>query len=379
MLDKHELSTELKRLAHESGFELAGICPALTPSDAIERLRQWIENGYAGQMRYIPDRFEAYKHPGSILDGVRSILMLGMNYGTNTPQPESPTFGRIARYAWGSVDYHDLIRQRLNDLSDTFRALVPEAKVRGVVDTAPLLEREFAQLAGLGWIGKNTMLLNRGEGSWFFLAALLTDQELAYDQPHTTNHCGSCTACLEACPTAAFPAPYVLDANKCISYLTIELREQIPQPFRNQIGDWLFGCDVCQEVCPWNRRAPQSGQAAFFPAEDRNPVDLCSLFRIGDDAFRKRFRSTPLWRSKRRGILRNAAIVLGSQQEPSAVGALVTGLADREPLVRAACVWALAQIGGEEAVAALHRLAHIESASEVIDELKAAGLDVTET
>ena len=234
------------------------------------------------------------------------------------------------------------------------------AQARGVVDTARLLEREFGQSAGLGWIGKNTMLINKHAGSWFFLAALLTDQPLVYDAPHTADHCGTCRACLDACPTDAFPEPGVLDATRCISYLTIELRERIPDDLRAGIGDWLFGCDVCQEVCPWNRKAPQVDAPEFRPGADTNPVDLIELFGMTDEQFRRRFRRTPLWRSKRRGILRNAAIVLGNQRPPQSIDALVTGLNDAEPLVREACAWALGQFGDEQA----ERILSSHSASE---------------
>ncbi len=175
------------------------------------------------------------------------------------PPRAAPGIGRVSRYAWGT-DYHESLRERLNQLADFLTSRVPTAKVRGVVDTAPLLEGEFAQLAGLGWIGKNTLLLNKQAGSWFFLAALLTDVELAYDEPHAAEHCGTCRACLDACPTDAFVEPYVLDSRKCISYLTIELKSAIPVELRSGLGDWLFGCDICQDVCPWNHRvAPQRG------------------------------------------------------------------------------------------------------------------------
>ncbi len=224
------------------------------------------------------------------------------------------------------------------------------------MDTAPLLEREFAQLAGLGWIGKNTLLLNKQLGSWFFLAALLTDQELDYDEPHVADHCGTCRACLDACPTGAFVEPYVLDARRCISYLTIELRGPIPDNLRSGVGDWLFGCDICQDVCPWNHRAPASPEAAFAPLEDMNPVvELAALFALDDAAFRERFRHTPLWRAKRRGLLRNAAIVLGNRPHAAAIPALIRGLNDPEPLVRGASAWALHRYADLRAEAALER------------------------
>jgi epoxyqueuosine reductase len=224
----------------------------------------------------------------------------------------------------------------------------------------------------MGWIGKNTLLINRDEGSWFFLAALLTDFELAYDRPHETDHCGTCRACLDACPTGAFPQPYVLDATRCISYLTIELRDTVPMELRPGIGDWLFGCDVCQEVCPWNSRAPQSREAEFAPRDDSNPLDLIALFDLDEAAFRERFRHTPLWRSRRRGLLRNGAIVLGNRPTPEAIPALVRGLNDSEPLVRGACAWALGRFQQAVAQDALNARLSIESDAQVRCEIEAA-------
>lgn len=371
-MDKADLTREWKDAARRLGFALCGACPAISPA-GFHRLREWLDAGYGGEMHYLPDRLDAYAHPRHVLDGVRSLLLLGMNYHTADAAPPGTGHGRIARYAWGEADYHDLIHERLKRLAERLRELQPGAAVRGVVDTAPLLEREFAQLAGLGWVGKNTLLLNKQAGSWFFLAALLTDVELAYDAPHEADHCGTCRACLDACPTAAFPQPYVLDATRCISYLTIELRGMIPAALRPGIGDWLFGCDVCQEVCPWNHRAPRSDEAAFSPTTDANPIELAALFSLDAAAFRRRFRHTPLWRPKRRGLLRNAAIVLGNQRDPASLDALIRGLSDTEPLVRAACAWALTQYDLPAAAAALRQAAETETHELVQAELAARG------
>jgi epoxyqueuosine reductase len=367
-MDRVELTRKIKEWAAELGFSLCGICPAIAPPGAA-RLSEWLAAGYAGQMHYLADRREAYADPNRVLDGVRSIVMVAMNYQTAVPAKPGAGQGRISRYAWGDADYHDLIRQRLNQLATQIVELSPDAQVRGVVDTAPLLEREFAQLAGLGWIGKNTLLLHRDAGSWFFLGAMLIDIELDYDAPHHSNHCGTCRACLDACPTDAFPQPYLLDASRCISYLTIELRDAIPEELRSGIGDWIFGCDVCQDVCPWNSRAPLTTFAAFEPRTDSNPMELIALFSLSDEAFRDRFRGTPLWRPRRRGILRNAAIVLGNRPTNAAVPALIRGLNDPEPLVRGACAWALGREGQSAAVAALRERRSIETERDVLHEI----------
>ncbi|HYO25930.1 MAG TPA: tRNA epoxyqueuosine(34) reductase QueG [Lacipirellulaceae bacterium] len=371
-----ELTAALRRRAFELGFTLVGVCPAVAPA-GVNRLAEWLARGYAGDMHYFAQRQAAYAHPGHVLDGVRSIIMLGLPYDSGPSQPLEPGQGRVARYAWGPLDYHDAIRQRLHKLADRLRELAPAAATRGVVDTAPLLEREFAQLAGLGWVGKNTLLLNRHAGSYFFLGALLTDALLEIDAPHDADHCGTCTACLESCPTQAFPQPYVLDASRCISYLTIEHRGEISPELRPGMGDWLFGCDICQQVCPWNHHAAKGAArtgeppmvATIAPAvpADAPPLkplehdasdagrraatppalELIPLFALSEAEFRARFRHTPLWRPHRRGLLRNAAIVLGNQRSAAAIPALTRGLCDPEPLVREACAWSLEQITGE--------------------------------
>jgi epoxyqueuosine reductase len=207
-----------------------------------------------------------------------------------------------------------------------------------------LLERDFARRAGLGWFGKNTMLLNKHLGSYFFLAALLLDIELQPDPPHEASHCGTCTACLDACPTDAFPEPGILDARKCISYLTIELKGAIPPELRPGMGDWLFGCDICQEVCPWNRRAPLATEPALQPRADLEAIDPVELLTLSEEEFRHRFRGTALMRPKRRGLLRNACIILGNRGDPAALPALQRALADSEPLVRDAAAWAIERI-----------------------------------
>lgn len=360
-----ELTERLKTAARGLGFSLVGACPAVGPT-GIANLGEWLNRGYAGEMGWFVAHRQAYEHPRHVLEGVRSILMLGLPYRTAEPVTIGPGQGRISRYAWGD-DYHDVIHDKLKTLIAALQQLVPGAKARGVVDTAPLLEREFAQLAGLGWIGKNTLLLNKPAGSYFFLAALLTDQELAYDEPSAADHCGTCRACLDACPTDAFPQPYVLDATRCISYLTIELRDTIPIHLRRGIGDWLFGCDVCQEVCPWNAK----GELDFLETS-LGSIDLIELFQLDDEDFRKRFRHTPLWRAKRRGILRNAAIVLGNQRAVLAVPALIRGLNDDEPLIRGACAWALGQIADDAGLRALQARSDVETDPAVRTELIAA-------
>lgn len=355
----------IKEAAEDEGFIRAQVAPAID-SRGFSDLVRWIEAGYAGGMHYFAGRQDAYRHPDRVLEGVKSIVVLAYPYAKATQADLAPQQGRISRYAWSETDYHDVIHAKLKRLCRLITDTMPEASSRGIIDTAPLMEREVAQLAGLGWRGKNTLLLNKQLGSYFFLACVLTDLPLPIDSPHEPQHCGSCTACLDACPTDAFPKPGVLDATRCISYLTIEHRESIPLELRDGIGDWLFGCDVCQDVCPWNRK-PARNADVFEERFDR--LDLCELFEIDDDEFRRRFRKTPLWRTRRRGVLRNAAIVLGNSGANSATKPLSKGLQDVESIVRGASAWALGKIGGNTALQMLEARSVLETDTEVRQEI----------
>jgi len=345
------LADRVKTRATECGFDLVGIAPAVTPTGYSSFL-DWIDAGYAGEMQYIPNRAEAYEHPKHVLESVKSVIMVGFNYFTVPAESGSTSndqkgLGRIARYAWGTADYHDVLRSRLKQLASVLHDEIPDCKTRAVVDTAPLLERDFAQLAGLGWVGKNTLLLNKQHGSWFFLGALLTNVELPADAPHETAHCGTCTRCLDVCPTDAFPEAGVLDARKCISYLTIELRDQpIPTELRTGVEDWLFGCDMCQDVCPWNSKATPSTEPDFQPREHLNPTDAAWLLTLDDEQFRAEFKNIPLDRPGRAGLLRTACIVLGNVGGEQHLPQLRISLSDQEPLIRGAAAWAIGKLGG---------------------------------
>ncbi len=338
------LEERLKQQARHIGFDLIGIAPA-TEADGFDRLREWLARGYAGTMDYLLRHAEARRHPSSILPEVHSIIMVAMNYRPEeAPTQSSPSsgsaMGRISCYARGR-DYHDVLRTRLHTLLDWLRQEHPACKGRAVVDTAPLLERDFARRAGLGWVGKNTMLLNKGLGSYFFIGALLTDLELTCDPPHASAHCGTCTSCLDACPTQAFVAPGTLDARRCISYLTIEQRGEVSLDLRSGLGDWLFGCDVCQDVCPWNRKAPRSTEPEL---QGCMQLDASELLSLSEEEFRRRFRGTALMRTKRSGLLRNAALVLGNIGDASALPSLRRALGDPEPSIHEAADWAIRQI-----------------------------------
>lgn len=374
--DRSQQSAHIKQLAREVGFDLVGIAPAVTP-DGYHQFLDWLDAGFAGEMGYLERRKAAYQHPRYVMSSVKSVLMLTLNYRTEEPPPQDGTQARISRYAWGSTDYHKVIRKKLKQLSRQIREHYPECETRGVVDTAPLMERDYAQLAGLGWIGKNTLLLSKTEGSWFFLAGLLLSDELDYDEPHNTSHCGTCTRCLDACPTDAFVEAGTLDARKCISYLTIELRDQpIPLELRSGLQEWVFGCDVCQDVCPWNQKAPVSQEPAFLPVEHFSPVEAVELLSLSAEAFQARFQSTPMSRAGRAGLLRNAAIVLGNLGEKSAIPALLKVLHDTEPLIRGAAAWALGNLGGAEIAGSLEARLAVETEVEVVQELEWAQAEI---
>ena len=343
--------------ARTLGFTACGFAAA-RPLARGAFLDGWLAAGFAGDMRYLERRAERRLTTAGILPTARTVVSLAFPY-TSPPPPaldwRRTLRGRVAAYARGE-DYHRVIDDRLRAFERTLAELFPGTRTRRYVDTGAVLEREWAARAGLGWFGKNTMLLGTRAGSWFFLAELITEAALTPDGP-VGDHCGRCTRCLDACPTGALADGLVMDARRCIAYLTIEHRGAIPRALRPQLGPWIFGCDVCQEVCPWNEPPRPSTSAdvdGLFPF-------LPDLLRLDGAAFRARFAGTSLARARRRGLLRNVAVVLGNTGNPAAVPALAHALGDPEPLVREHAAWALQTIGGAEAKDALRRRAERET------------------
>jgi epoxyqueuosine reductase len=330
--------------ARAAGFPLAGATP-LGASFRRDFFAEWLADGRAGEMDYLARRTAERTDPRMAFPWARSVLSFGYPYRPPPPPPDdwrATLRGRIAAYALG-VDYHDRIRALLADLSARLARHWPGARFRPYVDTGPLLEREWAARASLGWVGKNTLLLHRARGSYFFLAELVTDLEVeAVALPD--DHCGGCSRCLTACPTNAL-TPYAMDPRRCISYLTIEHRSALPVDLRPKLENWVFGCDVCQEACPWNTEPREA-------AEELTPF-LPSLLALDRGAFRARFGRTAVTRTKRRGLLRNVAVALGNSGNPEAVPPLVAALEDPEPLVRGHAAWALGRLGGRDARDAL--------------------------
>ncbi len=348
---------EIRQLASECGFELAGVTAAEPASDR-ERYREWVASGFGGEMRYLTDRrAEVRDDPRNLLPSARSIICVGKLY--NTPWPYSNRFDErerawISRYAWGD-DYHDTLRRGLARLETRLRETGAQFESCICVDTAPLLERSYARLAGLGWIGKNTCLINQRSGSWFFLGELLVSLAIEPDAP-PPDRCGTCTRCIDACPTKAIVprgSGYALDARLCISYFTIELRASIPEGSRDGVGAHVFGCDICQDVCPWNRRAPVSADPAFQPREFA--PDLEKLASLREEEFRVMFNGTPVTRARYAGFLRNVAIAMGNRKLERFRPALERLAASEHDLVAEHAYWALQQLNGFPILAADQR------------------------
>ncbi|MBV9574036.1 MAG: tRNA epoxyqueuosine(34) reductase QueG [Acidobacteriales bacterium] len=336
----------IKDAAHESGFELAGVSP-IRDFPELEYFPQWVIDGYAGEMKYM----EATNDTGelkrrsvkSTFPWAQSVVLCAINYNTAYPysiENQDLKKGWIARYSWGQQDYHDAVMRRLRVVESRLRECIPdELTTRCYVDTGPILERVYAKYAGIGWVGKNTCILNQELGSWLFLGVILASLELPPDDP-VPDRCGSCTRCIEACPTDALVEPYKLDANRCISYLTIEKKGGIPAALREGVGRNVFGCDICQDVCPWNREAPATRAAEFQPREGLVNPDLEWLAEITAQEFQEKFRGSAIKRAKRNGVRRNAITAMGNSRNQSFVPALERLTNDEDPVVAEAAVWA---------------------------------------
>jgi len=338
------LEARMRAQAYGLGFDLAGIAP-LGPTETAAEFERWLERGYAGEMGYLARGRDKRADSRLPVPGAMSAIVVAMSYGGGEPS------GPVARYARGD-DYHDVMLERLEALHRWIEAeLGREVRGKAYVDTGPILERDLARRAGLGWFGKNTNLINPSLGSFFFLGALLVELELEPDAPFDADRCGTCIRCLDACPTDALVEPRVLDATRCISYLTIELKGAIPVELRDKIGELIYGCDICQEVCPWNVRfaTPLPDESPYAPREALAGKDAHQLARdllgMTPDEFSGAFSDSPMKRAKLRGLKRNAAVVLGNAGTDDDVAVLTRALDDPEPLVREHAAWALGQLG----------------------------------
>ncbi len=368
------LKAETERL----GFTLAGVAP-IAPPPHLQTYERWLANGLQAEMGYLAtDRArERRADPQRILPTARSLLVVAMRYFAPEAIPDGPAaeaLGRVAAYAWGA-DYHEVLPPRLEELLHTLeQALGRALDARAYTDTGPILERDFAQTAGLGWIGKNTCLISPRSGSYYLLGELFLNTELEPSQPLSHDFCGSCRRCIDACPTEAIRADRTVDSGRCISYLTIENKGTIPAELRSQTGDWVFGCDICQSVCPWNLRfAAPEGHPALAPRPGVPRPVLRKELRLTPQEFNRKFRHSPIQRAKRRGYLRNIAVALGNQPDPAAVPALVETLENEpEALVRAHAAWALGQMHTARARQALDKSLKQEPEASVRDEIFAA-------
>ena len=375
------LKESIIQLGIDSGFDIVRVTSAdafhRDEAAALKRIRDGHMDGYSW---YTEDRVRRANRPQELLEGARSVISLALSY--NTGQPERPDglprgwpHGKIARYAWGD-DYHDFIKRRLRD----FAAKLPDLADRPVrtrifVDDGPMNDRAAAARAGIGWFGKNTNILTQTHGSWVFLAQVITDIPLEPDVP-LKKTCGQCSLCIPACPTGAIVAPYVIDNKRCISYLTIELRESIPRELRPLVGDWIFGCDICQDVCPVNRKAIGSLEPAFQQRHDFAAPALMPLLELDQPAFSERFRRSPIKRAKLAGLQRNVCVALGNIGNPVAIPSLSGALGSDSSLVRQHAAWALGRIGGDDARDALRSALEEEPDEDVIEEIELALSDL---
>lgn len=337
-----------KELARSNGFDLAGISPPDLDT-AYRNYLEWVSNGYAGEMAYMTRRPEVRQDLRHLWPEARSVLVVAMRYA---PPVDSESYngvlgsprGKIARYAQGG-DYHKLIKKRLVRVLRSLQEIDPGIEGRTYVDTGPILERDFAVLCGLGWKGKNSLLLSRDLGSYFFLGTLLLNRPLPADPPIELDHCGTCERCIVDCPTNAIVQPGVIDARRCISYLTIELRGPMPRELRPLVGDYIFGCDICQEVCPWNDGAPSAMETRFLPRPGMNNPDLHELILLTEKEFRMRFQGTAVTRARYSGFLRNVAVAIGNTGGVGSLYVLTQTLHHPEPMARGHAAWAIGQIG----------------------------------
>ncbi|MBN1569918.1 MAG: tRNA epoxyqueuosine(34) reductase QueG [Acidobacteria bacterium] len=365
----HQLSAQIREEALRLGFSGTGIAPAgRLPEE--KRFTGWLEQGFHGDMRYLERQAQKRLDPRHVLANARSLIVLAVNYYTGERPVERPMQGRISRYSWG-FDYHSIMDGRLKSLLEFIQVMEPSAQGICYSDIGPIMEKVWGARTSLGWMGKHTNLISRSLGSWFFIGVILLDLELDYDTGEN-DFCGTCRRCIDACPTGAIMAPYVLDARRCISYLTIELRGPIPRPLRSLIGSRIFGCDDCQEACPWNRFAIKASEKRFYAGEEDRMPDLAPLVRITPVEFKRRFRHSPIWRATRDGFVRNVVVALGNSGRIEAVSPLQEALQDPSPLVRSHAAWALGRIAIEVTAPVLDAARSKEEDPAVLEEIQVA-------
>jgi epoxyqueuosine reductase len=376
-VDTVSLTKSIKEKALDFGFDSVGVSPVESfPENQF--YKEWLARGFAGEMKYMERDPEKREDIRNILPEGKSVISCGMNYNTDYPYSIAETDkkkGWVSRYAWGD-DYHDVMRERLLLLEEHVRGIAGKRmKSRVYVDTGPVLERVYGKYSGIGWYAKNTCLINQDIGSWIFLGEIITDIELDYDSP-VPDRCGTCTMCIDACPTDALREPYILDSNLCISYLTIEFRGKIPSGLREKMDNNIYGCDICQDVCPWNRKAKVSESESFQPRNSLYNPDLMYLSQLSIEEFRKVFKNSPAKRAKRKGFIRNVMVAMGNSGHKAFVPYIKEALKDDEALIRAHAVWALWKLEGNESSDTLSKHLNVENDNSVREEIESILLKI---
>jgi epoxyqueuosine reductase len=359
---EEKIETHVKEAARRIGFDLVGIC-SVEEGERVPFLDTWLQQNFHGAMRYMEN--SKRQSPNEIVAEIRTMVVVGLNYRWSDPDVREQE-GMVSKYAWGG-DYHQIMKPMLEQLAEKIRRSSSDQVARAYVDTGPVVEKYWAQKAGLGWIGKHTNVLNRDGSSWFFLGVILTDVPMEPDR-RAEDHCGTCVKCIEACPTRAIVEPYVLDARLCISYLTIELRDSIPRDLRPLIGNRIFGCDDCQDVCPWNRFA-HAGDPRFNPREEIITARLLDYLQFSPEEFRAFFAQTNVLRAKYRGFIRNCLVAAGNARRLEHKSVIINHLRSEDEMIREHAAWALAQFGENEAGETLRNARTLETCPAVIQEI----------
>lgn len=367
---RKDITDVIKKEGYKIGFDLIGVAPVDDYPES-QFYKKWLDKGFEATMSYMSKNPEKRKDVRNIMPNARSVISCALNYNSDHPysvSQKNTNKGWIARYAWGD-DYHEVMKVKLNRLKGFIEENTGDVDSLTYVDTGPVLERMYSKYSGIGWIGKNTCTINQNIGSWFFLGEIITNMELEYDGC-VSDRCGTCTRCIDECPTEAIRKPYVLDSSRCISYFTIENKNEIPYKYREAVGRNVFGCDICQDVCPWNSKAHNTTDASFLPRDGLYQPDLRYLLGLDQENFSTVFKNSPVKRTKRRGLIRNVLVAIGNTESSEYLDLVNSFIKDEDPLIRRHAIWALWKIQGDSCLEFLRSMIETETDEGVIVEIK---------